>query len=267
MPTQPPIVIEEDNLSYAWGKVFLKVMEGQSAPPILISITDFKDGMPRESTAIRRAVDETLTKSNKHNSSVSAQTIFPHDHWTKNKKYGRQNLFEWYITEFLPRLKARDRLNAYGTYFERMICFTGIKGAGGNIKLHIINQLDHIINVWCRDRERSTHSRESALQVSCFDPAKDHTGQPVRGFPCLQQVSFSYDKDDNLAVCGYYPTQYIFDRAYGNYMGLCYLGRFMAEEMGMRLVRMNCFIQQPKLGSASKSYLQALKDVVLEELK
>jgi hypothetical protein len=102
------------------------------------------------------------------------------------------------------------------------------------------------------------------LQAACFDPLKDHTGQSVRGFPCLQQVSFAHDQNDGLAVNAYYPTQYVFDRGYGNYLGLCHLGHFMAHELGLQLLRVNCYIGRPELGNATKSSLRALETCVAE---
>jgi len=55
----------------------------------------------------------------------------------------------------------------------------------------------------------------------------------------------------------------LFDRAYGNYLGLCHLGRFMAHEMGLKLVRMTCIASVAQRGTLSKSELQPL----LEEIE
>jgi hypothetical protein len=79
-------------------------------------------------------------------------------------------------------------------------------------------------------------------------------------------VSFAYDEDGGLAVNAYYATQYIFDRGYGNYLGLCHLGYFMAHELGLELVRLNCFIGRPELGQISKSARDELKRFVHEAL-
>ena len=35
-------------------------------------------------------------------------------------------------------------------------------------------------------------------------------------------------------MTGFYATQYVVERAYGNYLGLCRLGEFMAHEMGLK---------------------------------
>ena len=39
----------------------------------------------------------------------------------------------------------------------------------------------------------------------------------------------------------FYATQYIVERAYGNYIGLCRLGQFVGHEMELPLVRLTCF--------------------------
>lgn len=80
-------------------------------------------------------------------------------------------------------------------------------------------------------------------------------------------MSFSYDEADQLAVNAYYPTQYIMDRAYGNYLGLCHLGRFMAKDMGLTMVRLNCFIGLPELGNKwTKRELEPLADLIRSRL-
>lgn len=109
------------------------------------------------------------------------------------------------------------------------------------------------------------------MQVSCFDPREDHNEAPLLPFPCLQQIGFTYDKDGGLIVNAFYPTQFILDRAYGNYLGLCHLGAFMAYQIGVRLVRMNCFVGCAQLGSnVTKKNVDRLlgilrKRVVLQE--
>jgi thymidylate synthase len=145
-----------------------------------------------------------------------------------------------------------------------MISFEGTVTRKGKRHIEIKNQLKHIVEIWHRDGKNHKRPRQSALQVAIFDPTKDHTGQPVRGFPCLQQVSFSYDDDGGLAVNAYYPTQYMFDRAYGNYLGLCHLGDFMAHEMGLNLVRFTCYIGHPELGKKTKTALRNLARTVQE---
>ena len=249
MSANTPEVIDERNLSHAWARAFLTMMDrsDRELAPLTISITGF---------------DASLAEQDKYSSAVSGLTIFPYKYWDREGRPECRKLSEWYLRQYLPRLKARDRLNKKGTYFERMIAYHGVKQHDEQDEDVVKNQLQHIIDIWNRDRGNGTRPRQSALQVACFDPAKDHTGSTRSGFPCLQQVSFAYGHRGEIVVSAYYPTQYIYDRAYGNYLGLCHLGHFMACEMGLQIARLNCFIAHPELGGVNKGALTELVAVV-----
>jgi hypothetical protein len=96
------------------------------------------------------------------------------------------------------------------------------------------------------------------LQAAVLEPRRDITNQRHRGFPCLQQVSFAPHGNNELTVIGFYATQYIFQKAYGNYVGLYNLGRFVARELGLRLTMVTCFSGVAELGT-SKTKLTKLK--------
>lgn len=254
-----PELISEDNLSHAWGRAFLIAMNGnKNLMPLTISIGGLTNGLPAEDHRIRQAVDMALDLNGKYSCAISAMTIFPFKYWNQTGRPHVQKFKESFLKEYLPRLRARDPRNRTGTYFERMIAFQGIKRKGDS---DTKNQLQHIIGLWPKNGEHS-RPRQSALQVAIFDPVKDHNGSPRSVFPCLQQVSFAYDDLGGLAVNAYYPAQYIFDRGYGNYLGLCHLGYFMAYEMGLEFMRINCFIGRPELGDVTKKALRKLEDTV-----
>ena len=159
----------------------------------------------------------------------------------------------------MPRV-LRDRRNRYGVYFQRLIAYGHDDTYNGGV-----NQLEHVIQTW-----RGGNHRRSALQAAIFDPTKDHTNQRMRGFPCLQQVAFAPQDADGLMVTGLYATQYMFERAYGNYLGLCRLGRFMAQEMGKQLTQVTCVASPANGGNKTKSYLRELaRDVegILDRLQ
>jgi hypothetical protein len=251
MPTNLPQVIEEQNLSHAWGRVLLHVLDNSKSKlaPLVVSVTGFRDGLPEEDPPIREMLDALLvTQDKKFSSKVTALTIFPFDAWVRGGRLPVREFSDWYLQNFFPRLQALDKHNIRGTYFERMIRFQGSKRSrNAPTALGEKNQLEHLISIWRHDPAK--RPRHSALQVSIFDPIQDHTGGVMLGFPCLQQISFSYDDHGQLALNAYYPTQYIVDRAYGNYLGLCHLGHFMAREMKLHFARLNCFIGLPELGN------------------
>jgi hypothetical protein len=252
MSTEAPIIIERSNLSHAWADAFLSVARpGQrNTKPLLITIGGFVPPLPPENEDFRRTLDDRLIVLGKNPSEISAMVIFPYKIWVRRRRPNCKEFSSICVERLLPRLKKLDRRNQNGTYFERMMAYTGVQRNGARI----VNQLQFVIDLLRRNRR----PRESALQIACFDPAKDHTGQPVRGFPCLQQVGLAYDNHGNLALNAFYPTQYIFDRAYGNYLGLCHLGHFLAHETGLKFARLTCLIGKPELGDVNKSELTAI---------
>ena len=154
-----------------------------------------------------------------------------------------------YLLQSTSILKYHSNRN--GVYFQRLIAF------GHELNMQDgVNQLEHVIQTWS-----GGNHRRSALQAAVFDPRKDHTNQRQRGFPCLQQVAFARIGDNGLAVTGFYATQYMFERAYGNYLGLCRLGHFMAHEMGLRLSQVVC-IATPAMRYRAKGDLAGLAQQV-----
>ncbi|MBD3343354.1 MAG: thymidylate synthase [Candidatus Lokiarchaeota archaeon] len=248
----------EENLSIAWIKAFLKVMNTNEVSPLIVSITGFENGTPIELNEIRRLLDNNLV-INKTNLNVNqvANTIFPVSIWNKAKP--RQLLYDRYFRIY-PKIK-KDRRNCYGVYFSRMTAYLP-KGSSGKP----INQLEDIIKLWTETkRNQNKNPRRTALQINIYDPTRDLTSQPRRGFPCLQHVTFAPFGRDGLVVTGFYALQHIYERAYGNYLGLCRLGHFVAHAMGLKLVRMNCFSGIANLGKIPKSALSVLKKQLLEK--
>ena len=246
-----PMIIEERNLSVAWGKAFLKVFDASEVSPLVVAIKDLDGGEPRELSVIREALDQTLDAQGKGSCHTVANTIFPKGMW--NPEAAREELFDRYLRLF--QHMRRYKGNKYGLYFQRLIAF----GCDNNGECGV-NQLEHILSTW-----NGGNHRRTALQASLFDPFKDHTHQRQRGFPCLQQVSFAPIGTGGLSVTGFYATQYVIERAYGNYLGLCGLGQFMAHEMGLRLDRVTCIATPAKL-DYPKSHLQELAMSVRDAL-
>ena len=246
------LTIEEDNLSVAWAKAFLHVVDAGEIATLTVVIRGFTEGAPIEVAPIRLLLDDALGADKKALSSHEvANTIFPISLW--NPQADRRQLYDRY-RRIMPRV-LRDRRNRYGVYFQRMIAFDHDAAYQGGV-----NQLEKIIETW-----HGGNRRRSAFQAAIFDPRKDHSNQPLRGFPCLQHVAFAQQGSDGLSVTGFYATQYIFERAYGNYLGLYRLGRFMAQEMGRQLTQVTC-VASPAKRVKTKGSLQGLARGVQEIL-
>ncbi|HEY2922927.1 MAG TPA: thymidylate synthase [Candidatus Binatia bacterium] len=238
------------NLSLAWAEVFAVLMERGTAEvgPAVVTVSDFdENGNPNEVLGIRERVDKELELLTGRSVDDVATTIFPISLWNPNLKDDGKALFARFA-KIWPRLQERSRLNAKGSYFQRLTAYNGPNGK-------TINQLENVIETY-KDGLR----RRSAFQASIYDPGQDHTDQPYQGFPCLQQLSFAPSGKD-LTVTGYYMLQYAVDRAYGNYLGLCRLGRFMAQQMNLRLRRVVCISSVLMLGKKKQDLQDLAKDV------
>ena len=251
-----PLFFEAENLSIAWVRAFLALMEpGVSRiTPLVFTLTCISNGQPTETTVIRDELNIFLKQHGKSTINSTANTIFPKSFWNPNKD--RRELYDRYQRAF-PVIKRLDSQNRYGLYFQRLIAF----GQGRKrFPREEVNQLEHIITTYKKGNHRS-----SALQASVLDPFLDHTDQRRRGFPCLQQISFVPDSETGeLEITGFYANQYIVERAYGNYLGLCRLGHFVAHEIGFSLSRMNCITNVAELGYPNKKDLMPLKRSVEE---
>lgn len=254
MSTEAPNLILAQNVTEGWIEAFRSVHSQGSRTPLLISFSDTPSEEPFEIVPVREALDKLLVSLGKNSIDVTALTVFPYQLWLRKGKPGLREFSDDCLRRLLPRLKALDRRNQNGTYFERMMAYSGWRRGA----TRTVNQLEHVVSLLNRPRT----PRESALQIGCFDPAKDHTGQPVRGFPCLQQVSVSCGESGQLGLTAIYPTQYIFDRAYGNYLSLLQLGRVIAHLTRRIFVRLNCYIGKPILGDVRKRDLRNLHRLV-----
>ena len=209
------------DLSRAWLNAFMRVSKakGREVPCLIVEI-EAPQGVIREDHDIRHALDKSLADMNRRTPvNTVANTIFPWSMW--NRSRSREELFRRYRTIY-PVIKKSDSRNRFGTYFGRFLDLHG--------------QLEHVLNT----RDTGNH-RRSAYQLVTFDAENDHVNSRQRGFPCLHQVSLVPDTQSNtLSVVGYYPSQTMYEKAYGNYLGLWRLGEFVAHEWNLTMVSLTC---------------------------
>jgi hypothetical protein len=238
-----PTIIADTNLSRAWARLFLQIFDSRRTElsPLTLSLTGFDtDGGIAEIAGVRESLDRTLKLKHKISVETVAFTIFPERLW-KIARGDRKRLFSLYAGAF-PRYVAMNRAaNGRGLYFERMTNFSKAVPCDGN-------QLEFILSSY---NERAG-VRDTMLQVAIFDPARDHIKMARVGFPCLQHISFVPTKE-GLAANAFYATQYAFDKAYGNYLGLAQLGAFMAHELNLPLARLNVTVGVANLDGVKKS--------------
>lgn len=235
----------DGNVSMAWLRTFnaVQASAGHEAYGVVTEIRS-SGGSLIEISSVREALDKALDKIAEERSGRArrptlvqtvASTIFPTSMWNPAKP--RNTLFERYLAA-LPIIK-KDPRNKDGTYFSRFLEH---------------NQLEHVLST----RLEHGNHRRSAYQLIIFDPTRDHGDWRQKGFPCLHQVSFVPDAEaGTLGVVGYYPTQTIFEKAYGNYIGLWDLGCFVAHEWSLRMESLICFTVVAKAANGKNNALAA----------
>lgn len=257
---------EETDLAVAWAKAYLRMRQtpGREIAPFAVSIHSPSGIALPDSLAHQmvRALDECLKSDGEDYQPVEmvAFTIFPDRIW----KLCAGNRDEFY-REAMLSLRAFSRWeptkNRGGMYFGRLFGFgadhktgksLGYKAAkamvdaGGNQIEHVVRQLKESV------RKGKTVARMQ-LQAATFDPMRDLTtsGQPC--FPCLQHIAFNTDiKNKVLHLSAFYATQQLYVKAYGNWLGLCRLGAFVAGQSGLRLTRFTCFANVQKMNNSPK---------------
>lgn len=238
-----PTVIDESDLSRAWAKIFLYILDGRGTEisPLVVSLSGFdNEGRISEVPGVRDALDQVLDKKGKISVENVAHTIFPERLWRIARR-DRAKLFALYKGVFPRYVAMNRRANGRGLYFERLMMFGLNSPCEGN-------QLEWILSQY----SSRPGIRDTMFQAAIFDPARDHIRNARVIFPCLQHVSF-VPTNEGLVINAFYATQYVFDKAYGNYLGLAQLGAFMAHEMGMPLARLNVTVGVAKLDGISKT--------------
>lgn len=245
MTGSAPRFIHDASTITAWCKALEVALASASdaVPPLVVSAPGGADSLPTSGDPRVAALDALLEERAHPLTMDTAATIFPHRVWHRRNRPGVEEFSQFCVKRLYPRMRARSSRNRYGTYFQRMMAFPHSAASPDEST----NQLSYVV----RMMKRSTRLRESALQMSILHPAIDHTGQPRRGFPCLQQIGVTW-VDGGFALNAFYPTQQLVCRALGNYIGIAHLGHFLEHQTERRFVRWSCYTGSPTLNPVAK---------------
>lgn len=257
MSEQQMYTQEETSLAIAWARAFLTMSKPpeRELAPFLVSIAAGPDGSPVEDEDLCQALDACLEESGHQTVNKVAKSIFPHPLW-RRARGDRHKLYADYLQNLPDYVAMESTKNRHGLYFARLIGYaidhkTGeqVDHLGNSHLQHGGNQIEYIISALKPKAQRM------ALQASIYDPVRDQT-EARRSFPCLQHVSFVPDPvRKTLALNAFYALQLLFVKGYGNWLGLCRLGEFVASQTGLRFERLNCYagIQKMTAGSRPQS--------------
>lgn len=240
------MIFNGTSLTEGWLKVLVYMSENKTWE-VSPAITKFPTNAehPEYQADLEDDLNHYLDSVNQPHIRTTAGTIFP-----DSLAGGKVSVFDRFDKAW--KYIKQDHRNNKGHYFRRLVAYNEQNGKR-------VNQLKHIIETYngIEDKRRPVH-RRSALIALTFDPTLDHTAQPQRGFPCLQQVCFVPKKNRTMSLNAIYATQHLDDRAYGNYLGLLNLGRFMAGEMNLELTEINCIASILRIGTMSKALAHEL---------
>lgn len=251
------IFVHGPNVSAAWVQGLEALLDvGGEAVNLTVAIDDPATELPAVRAEVDALIDERRrTKKGVQRVSTVANTIFPQSLYVE--RLGADAEAHLYEMERRSRPVTRRRNNR-GNYFERMVAWPGPDG-------QTFNQLDHAITRLRRLREQGKQ-RGNQFEVGLASPADEAMAMPVAvpgrdrqtiGFPCLSHVSLSLQKGV-VHMSAMYRNHEFVERAYGNYVGLGRLLRFVAHQSGWPMGELTCVSASVTLGSFSKRSLNDL---------
>lgn len=214
----------------------------------------------------RKTIEEYLTKPNgkleQDYIETVAQTIFP-----KSRLYyacpdpqnpdQRQKLYDDYMRDkmFIRAFNSNSR----GTYFQRIIWWP----SWDTLKEESVNQLENIIQkIRCGNATRVVY--EIAMEsptiiktdsINIYNPTLDRKFVTQMGFPCLSYLSIKPESakkpGGKIHMTALYRNHSFISRAYGNYLGLGWLLKFIADATGKDAGELLCISSLAKLDSSS----------------
>jgi len=234
-------VINQSQISSAWLEALtLLLQEGGKATHMVVAI-----GSPSasEDERVRTALDTFIKERRESKTpiwpvSTVANTIFPAAFYRPDSPSARARLYELHAKAQALHKRLRNPDN----YFDRLVAYPSVEGDP-------FNQLEYIVDRLINQRKPRKGGRGGAL-TSPYEVGLNIPGGDLRiqapgrdrntmGFPCMSHVSFTLD-GDLLNLSALYRNQHFVSRAYGNYVGLSRLGKFIAREVGIQLGEVVC---------------------------
>lgn len=227
-----------------WAKAanYLRHCPGRSAYNLLLDIQS-----PHVVTQVDQQViallDQLLTKHDHYNVSTVAGTIFPQGLYSR---FGARGVFEIYPNDVYPRIKE----NSWGRYAYRIVRRQNNKGEHFNPLENLVGKLKKQLNSNRTFRAVYELPTVEYLEISTYDAALD--AERLLPHPCLSHLSFKVSDDNKqLLLTALYRSQYFFQKALGNLVGLAQLQHFVALETGLTPGNLICLATLATLDTSS----------------
>lgn len=226
------IHVNAESVSDAWREAMraLFATSGRRAIHTVVRVTD----PVAHTDATWADLDGWLTRHELYSIDTVANTIFPRHIAATSRSHAE--LVHRYRRMY-PTLRERLPANRNGTYFGRLVAYPSANGE--------FDQLGAVINRIHQERKggRAKQARYEAAFAHPTDLTDDTaaaviympgTDNNAMAFPCLSHCSFQIDRDGQVHLLAHYRSQYMVQRAYGNYVGLGRLLAYVAEQSGLR---------------------------------
>jgi len=237
-------LVQGSSLSQAWTAAMVLLLDLPGGKAVNLNVAF--PAVTEEDGAVRDEIDAFLGERDLRSEdkevlqvSTVANTIFPdalyHPHLGEE---AAARLYENYALSMrIHQRRKRDK----DTYFNRLVAYPVSNGLSEDLDARLgadgtFNQLDYYVQ---RLRTQRTslhlsssyelglsHPLDAELRVQA--PFKD---KRMSGFPCLSHISLTL-VDDHVHLTATYRNQSYISRAYGNYLGLARLLRFVAIDTG-----------------------------------
>jgi len=169
-----------------------------------------------------------------------AETIFPASEY---KRYQEDGVFNVYPDRVFPTLRKWGANNR-GTYAMRIL--RGINSKGEKTR-PLENVIDQLKKQTAPNGRGIRMCYEIALSQPC-DISISQNDRNVKAFPCLSHLSFKLSKDRKVVhLTALYRSQYYFEKALGNFLGLARLLSFVAKQVGLEPGSIVCHATYAKL--------------------
>jgi hypothetical protein len=258
---------QETDLAAAWAKAYrvMRKTPKRELAPFAVTVHNPAGIVVPDSLGhpMVRTLDACLLAEGKGYQAVEliAATIFPERTW-RLCEGDRQEFYREAMLNLRTYFKWEPKKNRCGMYFGRLFGFgvdhrTGTSlgyNAGKAMREAGGNQVEHLIRQLTKSAKTGRSVARMQLQAATFDPMRDMTTSGQPSFPCMQHIAFNTDiKSGSLEMTAFYATQQLYVKAYGNWLGLCRLGAFIAQQSGLRLTRFTCFANVQKMDKSPKA--------------
>jgi thymidylate synthase len=222
-------LVRGPDVSRAWlaAVQYLSAQPGNQCSNLAVSIDD----PTTEVADLRQQLDAFAEAEGLRGYAVPAihsvaGTIFPSGLYRPDAQAPAEHLYE--MERLIRHVVRKHKENRRGTYFERLVAYPLADGSE-------VNQLDSVLKKLRRAAELGKRNGNK-FELATFHPSRDTN---PTAFPCLSHISITL-QDGRLDGTAVYRNQYFLARAYGNYLGLGDVLRFLATESGFAMGELLC---------------------------